>query len=152
MRRLIEAKTCRPTVLIIDDASVIRRLVHDFMVGRGWQTESAEDGDSAMDKLRGSKPYDLAFVDINIPGPNGVDVMRRIRAEKIPTQIVLMTGMTDNSLVMEAVNLGLVGYLRKPDDVNIRSMSEILDNFESARPDVSRKLVHDRKVNVMALL
>jgi DNA-binding NarL/FixJ family response regulator len=73
---------------------------------------SCRDGSSALEAIRRHQP-DVAVVDIRMPGMNGLDILRRMKDERLPTQIVLLTNDIDEVQAVEAIRLGVRGILLK---------------------------------------
>ena len=71
------------------------------------------DGRSAVDRLR-VLPYDLLITDLKMPGVDGLSVIREARSLKADIPIIIITGFSTEASAIEAVNLGVSGYLTKP--------------------------------------
>lgn len=100
------------TVLVVDDELRITRLVHDYLRQAGFGVVEAADGPSA---LRAAREHDLALVvlDLGLPGMDGLDVMRRLRAEST-VPIIVVTARTDESDRIVGLELGADDYVVKP--------------------------------------
>ncbi|HEX9190678.1 MAG TPA: response regulator, partial [Candidatus Deferrimicrobiaceae bacterium] len=77
-------------VLIADDDESIRWVLQKAVTGMGFAADLAEDGDKAL-ALLGKNPYAAAFVDIRMPGVEGIEVLERVQARKSPTRFFIMT-------------------------------------------------------------
>ena len=105
-------------VLIVDDSAAIRkilqRVLHQAEVPLGTVYE-AGDGKEALDRMN-SSPVGLVLSDINMPNMDGIEFLRSVKAidslKNIP--VVMVTTEGSKTKVMEAVELGAVGYVRKP--------------------------------------
>jgi CheY-like chemotaxis protein len=73
----------------------------------------APDGRTALDRLR-IMPYDLLITDLKMPGVDGLSVIREARRLKTDLPVVIITGYSTEASAIEAVNLGVSGYLTKP--------------------------------------
>ncbi|MBN2494113.1 MAG: response regulator [Deltaproteobacteria bacterium] len=104
-------------ILVVDDEPSIRMALSLAMEQSGWQidtVESAEEARSALEKL----DYDLLLMDKNLPGIDGVEFIREIRARGDNTAVILITGYASVDSALETVGLGVEGYIEKPfDDV-----------------------------------
>ncbi len=80
-----------PRVLIIDDEEDIRDVLTDVLSRAGFEVEVASTGDEGIDKLR-SKPTDMIFTDIIMPGKDGVATIREIREEFPDAKIIAISG------------------------------------------------------------
>jgi two-component system, chemotaxis family, chemotaxis protein CheY len=67
--------------LIVDDSRFVRSLLRGLLGKRGIECEEAGDGRAALERIRTSAPFDLAFVDWNMPVMNGLELVRQVRAE-----------------------------------------------------------------------
>lgn len=105
-------------VLIVDDSAAIRKILQRVLiqaeVALGTVFE-ANDGKEALEKL-GANPVNLILSDINMPNMDGLELLGKIRAEErwkdIP--IVMITTEGSQNKVMQALQLGASGYVRKP--------------------------------------
>ena len=110
--------SARPgNVLIIDDEEVVRHVVSDAMLESGFTVETAEDAESGLGKLRGGA-FDVAFVDINLPGMSGFELLAAVSEETLPTDVVIMTGKTTVANAVEATRRGAYDYVTKPFDLD----------------------------------
>lgn len=107
-------KTMR--ILIVDDFSTMRRIVKNLLTDLGFtNTAEAEDGGAAIAMLR-QGGFDFVVTDWNMPGVNGIELLRMIRAdEKLKTLPVLMvTAEAKREQIIEAAQAGVNGYIIKP--------------------------------------
>jgi signal transduction histidine kinase len=104
-------------VLIADDEDALRSTTAAWLGDEGFDVEQARDGLEAV-KLVQSKDFDLALLDIKMPGLNGLEVLRYIMKNSSNTDVVMMTGMSDVSMAVEAMKLGAKEYLTKPIDLD----------------------------------
>lgn len=105
------------TILIADDEDLIRRVMADALSEVGYTVETADCGERAWACLQQLK-FDLAFLDIRMPEPNGLDLLLRAQTARITTPIVIMTGQTTLTNAIEAMKRGAFDYLTKPFDLN----------------------------------
>ena len=106
------AKT--PRVLVVDDDRVTRALLEEILAKEGYETDSADSGEAAVDKVKQSKDYDLVISDIRMGGKSGLDLLREIRALGGETEIILITGFGSMETAIEAVREGAFDYVSKP--------------------------------------
>ena len=77
--------------------------------------ETAVDGAGALDALRrAGASYDLLIADLNMPGMDGIALIREVKAIKADLPIIIITGFSTETSAIDAVNLGVAGYLTKP--------------------------------------
>jgi excisionase family DNA binding protein len=106
--------TARRRILLVDDEVSIRTLLAR-MLGGSYDVDVAGDGGSALGRLREpGATYDLVISDLNMPGMDGLTFIREARRvdERLP--VIIITGYSSESTAIEALNLGVAGYLTKP--------------------------------------
>lgn len=104
-----------PSILVVDDDMVMRRVVSAHLAGAGFAVESAANGVEAWEALgETGGGYDLVITDIDMPEMNGVELIQRINRELPSLPVVVMTGVGDKALVIDLLRLGVGEYLDKP--------------------------------------
>lgn len=103
-------------VLIADDEDPLRMTIAAWLTDEGFEVEEASNGTEAIAKIQ-ANDYDIAILDIRMPGANGLEVLRYIKKNSVETEVVMMTGMSDVSMAVEAMKLGAKEYLTKPIDM-----------------------------------
>ena len=107
------AGTVRPRVLVVDDEASIRDLLSKTLALAEYDVDVAPDGRSALERMR-MYPYDLLIADLKMPGMDGLTVIREAKRYKGDLPVIIITGFSTESSAIEAVNLGVAGYLTKP--------------------------------------
>lgn len=105
-------------VLIVDDSAAIRKILHRVLVqaeiplGKIYE---AGDGVDALEKLKTEK-IGLILSDINMPNMDGIELLGKLKADDVfkSVPIVMVTTEGSQAKVMQALELGAVGYVRKP--------------------------------------
>jgi excisionase family DNA binding protein len=103
----------RPRVLVVDDEASIRDLLAKTLALAEYDVDVAPDGRSALERIR-MNPYDLLIADLKMPGIDGLSVIREAKRFKSALPVIIITGFSTESSAIEAVNLGVAGYLTKP--------------------------------------
>ena len=103
----------RARVLVVDDEATIRDLLLKTLALAEYDVDLAPDGRSALERLR-LVPYDLLITDLKMPGVDGLAVIREARRLKADIPVIIITGFSTEASAIEAVNLGVSGYLTKP--------------------------------------
>lgn len=103
----------RPRILVVDDEASIRDLLAKTLALAEYDVDLAPDGRSALDRLR-LIPYDLLITDLRMPGVDGLTVIKEARRLKADIPVIIITGFSSEASAIEAVNLGVSGYLTKP--------------------------------------
>src|SRR5215469_14025815 len=101
------------TVLIADDDPRLRNLLTWTLEQGQFNVVEAADGPSALDKARSVKP-DLILLDVGMPGMNGVEVCRQLRAEQMITPILILTGFGSEEDKIAGLEAGADDYQTKP--------------------------------------
>jgi signal transduction histidine kinase len=104
-------------LLIADDEDPLRMTIAAWLTDEGFEVEEAADGLEAIKKVQ-AKNYDIAMLDIKMPGVNGLEVLRYIKKNSQQTEVVMMTGMSDIGMAVEAMKIGSKEYLTKPIDMD----------------------------------
>jgi two-component system, OmpR family, alkaline phosphatase synthesis response regulator PhoP len=100
------------TILIVDDERNVSQLSRMYLVADGFRVETATNGKDALDRVRTSRP-DLVVLDLMMPGMDGWEVCRRLRAQgDIP--IIILTARTDDVDKIVGLEIGADDYLTKP--------------------------------------
>ena len=106
------------TILIVDDDPALRRALADRLRSWGHATVSAADGQQALEAARG-REFDLVMLDLAMPGMPGMDVLRRLRDEDYPADVVVLTSHGLLESAVEAIKIGAADFLTKPADFDI---------------------------------
>ena len=112
-RSAAAVSTARPRVLVVDDEASIRELLEKTLALADYEVDSAQDGRVALDRLRAGS-YDLLITDLKMPGVDGLAVIREARRYRPDLPIIIITGFSTEAAAIEAIELGVAGYLTKP--------------------------------------
>src|SRR5436189_534994 len=103
----------RPRILVVDDEASIRDLLAKTLALAEYEVDVAPDGRAALERMR-LYPYDLLIADLKMPGIDGLTVIKEAKRYKTDLPVIIITGFSTESSAIEAVNLGVAGYLTKP--------------------------------------
>ncbi len=103
----------RPRILVVDDEQAVRDLLAKTLTMADYDVDAAGDGASAIDRLRAVE-YDLLITDLKMPGMDGLSVIREARRTAPDLPVIIITGYSTEASAIEAINLGVAGYLTKP--------------------------------------
>ena len=106
-------RSSRQRVLVVDDEASIRDLLSKTLALAEYDVDTAADGNSALDRMRAFN-YDLLIADLKMPGMDGLTLIRQAKRIKADLPVIIITGFSTESSAIEAVNLGVAGYLTKP--------------------------------------
>ncbi len=114
----LKGKNMGKKILIVDDSSLIRRIVSKTAKSANYEVVSACDGQEALDELQKNSDVDLILSDINMPVMDGFEMIKRIKNEDnikyIP--IVILSTESKASLKQQARDLGVKAWMVKPFD------------------------------------
>lgn len=100
-------------VLIAEDETHLGMILEQFMTARGFAVTITRNGRAALEKLR-TEPFDVALLDIVMPELDGLEVLRQIREEPMPPEIIIITGNGTIETAIAALKLGAYDFLSKP--------------------------------------
>ena len=113
-------------VLVVDDEPPIRRFLRTTLTAQGYDIAEAEDGAGALEAAR-RRPPDLLVLDLGLPGIDGLEVIRRLRADGVAAPIIVLSSRADEAGKVEALDLGADDYVTKP-----FGMDELLARIRAA--------------------
>lgn len=120
-------------ILVVDDFSTMRRIIKSLLQGLGFTNiHEANDGLTALPKIR-SEQFDLVLTDWNMPGMDGLEMVKAIRADQDPlvanVPILMVTAETKREQIVAAAQAGINGYVVKPfTAVALSSKLELIDS------------------------
>ncbi len=131
-------------VILADDHAVVRKGIREFLEEEGDITILAEagDGNSALSLIQDHAP-DVAVLDIQMPGPSGIEVTRALRAAGSLVAILILTAYDDDPYIMAGIQAGANGYVLKsasPDEI-IRAVRAVHEGQSAVDPSVAAKLM-----------
>jgi len=100
-------------VLIAEDEAHLGSILEQFLVARGFSVFTVRDGLHALDVMR-LEQYDVALLDIVMPGLDGLDVLRQVREDPSPPEVIMITGNGTIETAISALKLGAYDFLSKP--------------------------------------
>ena len=128
-------------ILIIDDETAILLVTRRRLEGRNYEVITADGGKEGIEKAIAFKP-DLILLDLVMPGPDGYEVCRRLKAteetREIPIIVFTASSWVNDSIQKKVIGLGAAGYLEKPfqsDDL----IAIIEKNLSGSETDGKRK-------------
>ena len=102
-------------ILIVDDESVVRNSLTEWFSLEGYNIKGACCGKDALDTLE-KQDFDLALIDLKMPGMDGVELQRRMRDKDPDMTVIMMTGFGTVDTAVQALKQGAYDYLTKPID------------------------------------
>jgi DNA-binding response OmpR family regulator len=130
--------TIAPTeamVLVVDDEEQLRSVLARYLTLMGYKVDTAASGEEALDLLR-CNPYDVAVLDIRMPGLDGVEVMKQALQMNADLAIIFLTGHASLESAIAAVKADAVDYLLKP--VSVRDLASAVAKSLERRAQAGR--------------
>ncbi len=100
-------------ILLLEDEIDYKETIHEYLESLGYHVDSFENGDEALDAIH-FRSYHLLLLDIRVPGVNGYDIVKTIRASGDETPVIFITSLTDIDNLSIGYELGCNDYIRKP--------------------------------------
>ena len=131
-------------VLLVDDHALIRRGLSDLIgAAEGIRVVGAiEDGELAAGAVLELEP-DIVLMDMSMPGLDGIDATRAVLLARPSTKVIMLTSFSENARIMDALEVGAVGYLLKdaePEDI-IRALRDAAAGGVPLSPKAARALL-----------
>ena len=105
----------RQAVLVVEDEADIRELLTEYFRARGFEVTAAADGRAAVLAIeRDPERYTLVMTDLQLPGVDGLAVLKAARAARASAYVIIVTGFASLDSAIQAVRLGAYDYLTKP--------------------------------------
>ncbi len=104
-------------ILLVEDEAVMRESVRDWLTDVGYQVETAEDGEQALETIA-EQEFGLLILDLRLPGKDGLEVLQEARDKHPQLKGVIITAYPSVETAVEALKRGAVDYLPKPFDLN----------------------------------
>jgi len=154
------AKEPSPSVLVIDDEPVVRESVSRMLYELGFCPMTADSGEQALE-MAIQAGYDIALVDLSMPGLPGLETIRRLKAVRPETEIVIMTGNPSLETSLAALDEHVFAYLCKPLHMKVLARSicsaaehqrlvrqnrELVRELETERNLLKKQVLEDRQV------
>lgn len=110
-------------LLLVEDDKDVRELYQELLEDEGYTIETSVEGKDALQKIL-ERDYELILLDLMLPGIDGIGILKRIAegtTERTKTPIILLTNVTNDDILQEALNLGVKAFIIKsavtPDQV-----------------------------------
>jgi FixJ family two-component response regulator len=154
-------KSTSPIVFVVDDDLSVRESLELLIGSEGWHAETFESAQEFLDRPRALVPTCLVL-DVSLPGLNGLELQKRVAAERIDMPIIFITGHGDVPMTVQAMKAGAAEFLTKPfsNGVLVAAIRNALDRSRTALTDEAElKALRDcyasltpREREVMALV
>lgn len=135
-------------VLIIDDEPCVRDLVSRKLTADGYVCDIAADAETALSRVT-QVAYDCLLSDVNLPGMNGVEFLRRVRLTDHDVAVIMITGSPDLDRALDAMRLGAYDHLAKP--LNLARLTLTVDRAVEKRRLVFQNREYQLNLESMVL-
>lgn len=106
----------RARILVVDDEDQVVQIFRDLLTQQGYEVVSCDNGDDAITTVTTGR-FDLVLTDINLPGVDGLEVVRAAKAADKDTVVILITGYASTTTAIDALRQGAYDYITKPFDL-----------------------------------
>ncbi|MCZ7383532.1 MAG: response regulator [Candidatus Methanoperedens sp.] len=146
-------------ILVIEDDRKMRDGLVEILKDEGFNVESAENGQSGLDKLR-KKDFDIVLTDLMMPVMGGMEVLREIKRTKPKTSVIIITAFGTIENAVDAIKVGASDYITKPfkiDEIQTKIRKVLVETeFEKVPPfldsDVIKAISNPIRKNTIKLL
>jgi CheY-like chemotaxis protein len=104
----------KTSILVVDDAAMVRAQVRNALQSSGYEVLEARDGLEALESYKANPHVKLIILDIHMPNMNGLECLEALRAMGSATPVVVLTAEADPEIVRRAKALGARAWLKKP--------------------------------------
>ncbi|HEX9024589.1 MAG TPA: sigma-54 dependent transcriptional regulator [Geobacteraceae bacterium] len=111
-------------ILVIEDETPLRELLEMELSRSGYKVETATDGESGLEKYR-QEVFNVVLLDMRMPGMDGVEVLKQMRAESMIPEVIVFTGHGTIETAVECIRNGAYDYLTKP--VKLDELEMVID-------------------------
>ena len=120
-------------ILLVDDEREFVQTLSERLLMRDMGSAVAYDGESALEVVREDEP-DVMILDLKMPGIDGIEVLRRVKATQPEIEVIILTGHGSDADRTTCLELGAFAYLQKPVDVE-----ELGETIKRANEKISQK-------------
>ena len=117
----------RLRILVVEDEDAIRQAIRDSLIERGYHVEAASGGREGLEALQKKPSFDLAILDINLPGLSGAQLLRYIEQESPKTEVIIISGYANQETKIDAVSHGAFTVLQKP--FSFKDLLDVVDRL-----------------------
>lgn len=129
----VQSPRALPMVFVVDDDVSVRESLELLIRCEGWQPEVCSSAQEFLDRSRPAVPSCMVL-DVGLPDLNGLDLQKRISAERAEMPIIFITGHGDVPMSVQAMKAGAVEFLTKPfnDEVLLSAIRQALERSQAA--------------------
>ena len=109
----MEQEYQKENLLVVDDEIEVGKVVTELLSSLGFNADSENNGNNALQTIKNGK-YTFLITDINMPELNGIELIKKVREEKVDISIIAMTGYDKDYAYMDVINAGANDFITKP--------------------------------------
>ena len=131
VREVLDAHVSRRTILVVDDQSGVRTLLHELLTSAGYRVLVATSGKEALETLATADAVDLIITDLVMPGKGGIETLQDIRRRHPKMKIIAMSGAFGGQFLSTAELLGATATLAKPinEETLFQTICKVFDSI-----------------------
>lgn len=140
-------------ILLVDDEEVVRDALSEWLTHLGYETKSVEDGYKAIEQIEMSD-WDVALVDLKMPGMDGIEVLHRIHSIKPALPVIIITGHGTVDSAVLAMKEGAADYIMKPfnpEEINV-IIKKLLEQQEIIKENIILRRELSKKFQLQDLI
>jgi putative two-component system response regulator len=138
----------KPNLLIVDDEQVIREVLTEKLTTAGYACSTAGNSAEALRKIETDHTFSLVLSDIDMPGQNGISLLKDIKTRNPEMDVVMVTGVVDVDTAIQSIRLGASDYITKPFNLEevVLTVERTLEKRRLLRENHEYQLSLERKV------
>ena len=133
-------------VLMVDDEKEFLEIMSERMKARDINVTTATSADQALEIIE-NESFDAIILDFMMPGMDGMDALKVIKAKKPEAQIILLTGYATVEKSVEAMKIGATDFIEKPVDLAV--LAEKIKNAKAEKMLIVEKQTEDKVKNIL---
>ena len=133
-------------VLLVDDEVEFTAVLSERLEARGLRVTVVDNGQAALAQVADTT-FDAIILDLAMPGMDGIETLKRLRAINRDLQIILLTGRATVDLSVEAIKLGAVDLLEKP--ANLKDLMAKIDAASSRKKELAEQRLDDQLTDIL---
>lgn len=135
-----------PNILLVDDHAIVRKGLRSILesADQSITVEEAADGEQALERVRAHPPPDAVVLDIGLPGRNGIEVLKRLKAEYPKLRVLMLSVHPAEQYGLRVLKAGALGYLDKsaaPEKL-VEAVERVLRGHPYVSEELAGKLVN----------
>jgi len=127
-----------PSIMLVDDEAAFVETLAKRLVKRNFEAITAFSGEEGLKKLEENENLDVIILDVKMPGMDGLETLKAIKAASPLVEVIMLTGHATVELAVEGMKLGAVDFLMKPCDIEMLVLK--------VKQAAEKKKEHEKKI------